>query len=141
MTELGKIISFIPLAPRLSKMILLGRQFGLEKQIVLIAVLLTIESIFRVQYNKMPDLEEPEINDNSKSMLKQKLVEMRRSELNQFKEKYSKYIDKDCGSDLFVTMNIVGDFLQEVYKHHHLNKSRSAQQNIQSLIISESNRL
>ena len=89
----------------------------------------------------MPDLEEPEINDNSKSMLKQKLVEMRRSELNQFKEKYSKYIDKDCGSDLFVTMNIVGDFLQEVYKHHHLNKSRSAQQNIQSLIISESNRL
>lgn len=122
-------------------MILLGRQFGLEKQIVLIAVLLTIESIFRVQYNKMPDLEEPEINDNSKSMLKQKLVEMRRSELNQFKEKYSKYIDKDCGSDLFVTMNIVGDFLQEVYKHHHLNKSRSAQQNIQSLIISESNRL
>jgi len=46
------------LAPKLAKMILLGRKLGLEKYIVLIAVLLTIESIFKVQFNKMIDFED-----------------------------------------------------------------------------------
>lgn len=41
-TELGKVISFIPLSPKLAKMLLLGNKLGLEKYVIIIAVLLTI---------------------------------------------------------------------------------------------------
>lgn len=50
-TELGKVISFIPLSPKLAKMLLLGNKLGLEKFVIIIAVLLTIESIFQIKFS------------------------------------------------------------------------------------------
>ena len=45
-TELGKVISFIPLEPKLGKMLLLGSQQSVDKETLLCVVLLTVESIF-----------------------------------------------------------------------------------------------
>lgn len=52
-TELGRIISFIPLSPRLSKMLLVASKLGVEKHMILITILLTVESIFRAKFKEV----------------------------------------------------------------------------------------
>ena len=94
-TELGKIISFIPLSPRLAKMLLLANKLNLGKYVLIIAVLLTVESIFGGNYLK-------EVEGNLRNY---------KAEFGEFLRKYSRFVGKDCGSDLFVCMNIAGEFL------------------------------
>jgi HrpA-like RNA helicase len=45
-TELGNILSFLPLDPKLGKILLMGRKMGVEKHSLLLVILLTVESIF-----------------------------------------------------------------------------------------------
>ena len=46
-TELGKVLSFLPVDPRLGRMLLMGRRAGVAQHTLLIVILLTVESIFQ----------------------------------------------------------------------------------------------
>lgn len=49
-----------------------------------------------------------EYEDNLNKDRKNMLIEKKKAEMNEFNKKYSKYIDRDCGSDVFISMNIAG---------------------------------
>lgn len=46
MTELGNVLSFLPLDPRLGKILLMGRKQQVPQHSLLLVILLTVESIF-----------------------------------------------------------------------------------------------
>ncbi|EAS00609.2 DEAD/DEAH-box helicase (macronuclear) [Tetrahymena thermophila SB210] len=144
-TELGKILAFLPINPRFSKMLLQGRAGGVTTYALILVTALTIEELFcrgdfRIEENPADKLKDDYLKENdelyasdedskmnAKDILKQKLnmiqeqkelkkklVEKRREEIARFKEYFEKFMIGK--SDLFIHMNIIGEFIEKIYK-------------------------
>ncbi len=48
-------------------------------------------------------------------LLKGRIKESKKGEVDQFYKLYGKYMGKNMGSDLFVAMNIVGEFMSKLH--------------------------
>ena len=87
------MLSFIPLDPKLGKMLLLGREQKVEKYVLFVVILLTVENIY--QEERVSKFFERDIDDDStKENLKQKYMEELRAKNHSFKNKFSKFIDE-----------------------------------------------
>lgn len=90
-------------------MLLLGRQKKVEKYVLFIAILLTVENIY--QQERVSKFFERDIDDEeTKENLKQKYMEELRTKNFAFKSKFSKYMNDQAhqSGDIFTAINVLG---------------------------------
>ncbi len=73
--------------------------------------MLTVETIFKSKWANKNKMDE-EIDED---LLKGRIKESKKGEVDEFYKLYGKYMGKNMGSDLFVAMNIVGEFMSKLH--------------------------
>jgi len=100
-TPLGRALSYIPMAPRFAKMILMGRKDECLNYAMLITAGLSVEEIF--------DTQQSVLSDDLMAMTGENIINHQ-----PFAKKYEKFIVGS--SDLFTIMNILGEFMKFLYQ-------------------------
>jgi predicted nuclease with TOPRIM domain len=112
------------------KMLLMGRANGVPQYMLFCVLALTVETVLAHSYknidmnsmkedgNELQDSEDDEFKNRMKrqEVRKQLLktnVQERKAKIADFKKKYSKFYTP--GSDLFLTMNIIGEFFAHLF--------------------------
>ena len=103
-TPLGRALSYIPMAPRFAKMILMGRKEDCLNYAMLIAAGLSVEEIFQ--------------SDNQGVLSDDLLIGGDAGENMVIKQSFAKKYEKFIvgSSDLFTMMNILGEFMKFLYQ-------------------------
>ena len=144
LTELGKILAYIPLSPRYSKLLLLSRSKEISGYGLLIVSALSVEEIYikNDDFNSKFSIlliinliyiikkiilifikdynEEESEKDNFKNEIEfiDKLKIEKKKKVDEFRKKYNDFqLDH---SDLFTIMNIIGFFLEKVIQVNDL---------------------
>ncbi len=121
-TEMGKILSNIPISPRFGRLILEGRQKGVYLHAIIIAAVLGVDEFFKKQETQKLSQSESEHDseeDDFQKVIRQKKaqkrqneeqIQNRKSQIKNFMTSYKQHIG--FSSDLFVKMSIVGKLLK-----------------------------
>lgn len=121
-TEMGKILSNIPISPRFGRLILEGRQKGVYLHAIIIAAVLGVDEFFKKQETQKLSQSESEHDseeDDFQKVIRQKKaqkrqneeqIQNRKSQIKNFMTSYKQHIG--FSSDLFVKLSIVGKLLK-----------------------------
>jgi ATP-dependent RNA helicase DHX37/DHR1 len=126
-TELGNVLSFLPLDPKLAKILLLGRKANVAKHSLLLVILLTVESIFLDDFKADARVEAEESDQ------KARYLEEMRAKASSFRSTYKQFIMEGHNGDIFTSINILGHFFGSLFKEHGnvLQKVRRLSNNLQ----------
>ncbi|EFA81717.1 DEAD/DEAH box helicase [Heterostelium album PN500] len=111
-TELGQLMSTFPLAPRFSKMLLLGRQHNCLQFIIAIVSILTVKNPFVGDGDLEDEEDETPKQDDDRDMtekeMEQKVKEERKRRQQRMNNSLRKWIHKE--SDILTILKVVGAY-------------------------------